>query len=102
MPACIERHASGKPIEGIAQQSIRTHLALGLATGLAQQAVLSYTVAVNPADLSSVQITMRVRNPPKVFHLAMVNHFLVDDAYWRFVEDLQISPGTAVREQDGL
>lgn len=68
----------------------------------AQQPVLNYTLAINPADTSSVQITMRVRNLPQVFHLAMVNHFLVDDGYWRFVEDLQISPGTIVRQQDGL
>ncbi len=68
----------------------------------AQQPVLNYTLAINPADTSYVQITMRVRNLPQVFHLAMVNHFLVDDGYWRFIEDLQISPGTVVREQDGL
>ncbi len=68
----------------------------------AQQPVLNYTLAINPADTSSVQITMRVRNLPQVFHLAMVSHFLVDDGYWRFVEDLQISPGTIVRQQDGL
>ncbi len=68
----------------------------------AQQPVLNYALSVNLADTSSVQITMRVRNLPKVFHVAMVSHFLVDDAYWRFVEDLQISQGTIVREQDGL
>ena len=68
----------------------------------AQQPVLNYTLAINPADTSFIQITMRVRNLPQVFHLAMVNHFLVDDGYWRFVEDLQISPGTIVRQQDGL
>lgn len=65
----------------------------------AQQPVLNYTLAINPADTSSVQITMRVRNLPKTFHLAMVNHFLVDDGYWRFVEDLPISPGT-INEDD--
>ncbi len=68
----------------------------------AQQPVLNYTLAINPADTSSVQITMRCRNLPKVVHLAMVNHFLVDDGHWRFVEDLQISQGSIVREQDAL
>ncbi|MBS1810828.1 MAG: hypothetical protein JST84_21870 [Acidobacteria bacterium] len=30
-----------------------------------------YTLAINPADTSYVQITMRVRNLPQTFHLAM-------------------------------
>jgi predicted metalloprotease with PDZ domain len=68
----------------------------------AQQPVLDYTLAVNPDDLSAVQITMRLRNLPATFHLAMVKHFLTDDRYWRYVEDLQIAPGTMEREQDGL
>ncbi len=76
-------------------------LCIGLSAS-AQEPVLNYTLAINPTDASHVQITMRIRNLPKVFHLAMVNHFLVDDGYWRFVEDLQISPGTIMREQDGL
>jgi hypothetical protein len=38
----------------------------------------------------------------QVFHLAMVSHFLVDDGSWRLVEDLQISQGAIVRQQDGL
>jgi len=76
-----------------------------LSTGLpaaAQQPVLSYTLAVNPDDSSTVQIVMRLRNLPETFHLAMVKHFLTDDRYWRYVEDLQIAPGTLAREQDGL
>jgi len=68
----------------------------------AQQPVLNYTLAVNLDDSSTVQIVMRLRNPPATFHLAMVSHFLTDDRYWRFVEDLQSAPGTVAREQDGL
>jgi predicted metalloprotease with PDZ domain len=68
----------------------------------AQQPVLDYTLAVNPDDLASVQITMRLRNLPANFHMAMVKHFLTDDRYWRYVEDLQIAPGMITREQDGL
>lgn len=68
----------------------------------AQQPVLDYTLAVNPDDLATVQITMRLRNLPASFHLAMVRHFLTGDRYWRYVEDLQIVPGMIAREQDGL
>jgi len=68
----------------------------------AQQPVLDYTLAVNPDDLDSVQITLRLRNLPTNFHLAMVRHFLTDDRSWRNVEDLHIEPGTIEREQDGL
>lgn len=68
----------------------------------AQKPVLDYTQAVNPDNLSSVQITVRLRNQPANFHLAMVRHFLVDDHSWRNVEDLQIEPGMIAPEQDGL
>jgi predicted metalloprotease with PDZ domain len=68
----------------------------------AQQPLLSYTLAVNPDDSSSVQIIMRLRNLPATFHLAMVRHFLNDDRCWRYVEDLQIAPGKIARAQDGL
>jgi predicted metalloprotease with PDZ domain len=68
----------------------------------AQQPVLDYTLAVNPDNLATVQITMRLRNLPANFHLAMVRHFLNDDRSWRNIEDLQIEPGTIAMEQDGL
>lgn len=88
------------------KMTFRLLLLVGLLCGglsvCAQQPVLNYTLSINPADTSYVEITMRVRNLPQVFHLAMVSHFLVDDGYWRFVEDLRISPGTIVRQQDGL
>jgi len=70
--------------------------------GAAQQPVLDYTLAVKPDDSSTVRIVMRLRNLPETFHLAMVKDFLTDDRYWRYVEDLQSSPGTVAREQDGL
>lgn len=89
---------------------MKTILPIALLAGLlctcchvrAQQPVLDYTLAVNPDDLASVQITMRLRNLPATFHLATVRHFLTDDRPWRNVEDLQIELGTIVREQDGL
>ena len=68
----------------------------------AQQPVLDYTLAVNPENLATVQITMRLRNLPANFHLAMVRHFLNDDRSWCNITDLQIEPGTIAREQDGL
>jgi len=68
----------------------------------AQQPVVDYTLAVSADDSSSAQITIRMRNLPETFHLAMVKHFLTDDRYWRFVENLQIAPGTVARVQDGL
>lgn len=86
--------------------AFRIMLLVGLlCTGLsvaAQQPVLSHTLSVNADDTSSVQISMRLRNLPATFHVAMVKHFLVDDGYWRYVEDLQIAPGKITREQDGL
>jgi hypothetical protein len=77
-----------------------------LSTGLPAAAPSSrFSITHSPSTLTispTVQIVMRLRNLPATFHLAMVKHFLTDDRYWRYVEDLQIAPGTIAREQDGL
>lgn len=52
----------------------------------AQQPVLRYGLQVKVEDTSLVEITLRARNLPDPFHLAMVKHFLVDDEYWRYIE----------------
>ena len=68
----------------------------------AEKPNLGYVLTVDLHDTTSVEITLRARNLPATFHLAMVRHFLVDDESWRRVGDLQVSPGTIARQQDGL
>jgi hypothetical protein len=49
------------------------------------QSVVSYTLRVDPADLSQFEVAMRVRNVPDTFHVAMAAHPEYDDRYWRHV-----------------
>src|SRR5262245_597358 len=56
------------------------------------QPVVNYQLTVDERDFSSFAVTMRIRNAPDTFRLAMARHPEYDDKFWRYVEDLRIEP----------
>src|SRR5437899_4791190 len=78
-------------------------------SSLARQRVrpsISYTIRVDPADLSGFAVEMRVRGAGNIVRIAMASHPEYDDRYWRYVENLSAeSRDTApkvTREEDAL
>jgi predicted metalloprotease with PDZ domain len=57
---------------------------------LAVQPAISYSLELDAADLSVLNVTMHVRNAPETFHVAMARHPEYDDRFWRYVEGLQV------------
>jgi predicted metalloprotease with PDZ domain len=51
---------------------------------------IEYTLTVNPADVSTFAVEMRIRNAPPSFTLAAHAHPEYDDKYWRYLEDLRV------------
>lgn len=74
--------------------------------GASSKPVVAYTLRVDSADLSSFEVEMRIRNVPDTFRIAMAANPLVDDRYWRYVEDLCIEikngKGNVFREDSAL
>ena len=68
----------------------------------AQQPVVHYTLNVDTADLSHVNVTLEVRNVPRIFHLAMATHFLNRRNYSHNIEDVQITGGALEHVDDPL
>ena len=71
------------------------------------QPVVSYTLRVDSADLSGYEVTIRIRNAPDSFHLALAAHPEYDDRYYRYVEQLRIAApqggaASIVREDSAL
>ncbi len=68
--------------------------------------LISYTIRVDPGDLSGFAIEMRVRGAGNVVRIAMASHPEYDDRYWRYVENLSAEsrgvPLRVTREEDGL
>jgi predicted metalloprotease with PDZ domain len=58
---------------------------------LAAQPAISYSLEVDPADLSVLNVTMQVHNAPETFRLAMARHPEYDDRFWRYIEGLPAS-----------
>jgi predicted metalloprotease with PDZ domain len=56
---------------------------------LAVQPDISYSLDVDAADLSVLNVTMHVRNAPATFHIAMARHPEYDDRFWRYIEALE-------------
>src|SRR2546421_9468060 len=66
-------------------------LAIASQSVFAHQAVhphISYTIRVDPADLSGFAVEMRVRGAGDTVRIAMAAHPEYDDRYWRYVENL--------------
>ena len=72
----------------------------------ASRPLISYTIRVDPADLSGFAVEMRVRGAGNIVRIAMASHPEYDDRYWRYVENLSAeSRDTApkvTREEDAL
>ncbi len=70
----------------------------------AQPPVFTGVLAVNTNDCASVLVTLRLRNLPATFHLAMARHAVAwaDDAYWRRVEAAEAVGGVIELQEDGL
>ena len=63
-------------------------------TSAALPLVIDYVLHVDSSDTTGFDITMRVRNAPDTFRVAMVAHPEYDDRYWRHVTHLRAaSPG---------
>jgi len=57
---------------------------------LAHRPVINYILKIDPADLTSLQVEMDIRNVPDTFQVAMVAHPEYDDRYWRFIKDMKV------------
>jgi predicted metalloprotease with PDZ domain len=70
------------------------------------QPIVSYSLRIDPGDLSGFDIEMRVGNAPDTFRIAMAAHPEYDDRYWRFVDgprvDARGRPGIVTREDSAL
>lgn len=58
---------------------------------------VTYTVRVDPADLSGFEITMDIRRAPASFAVAMFSHPEYDDRYWRYLEHVTADGATIAR-----
>src|SRR5215472_544293 len=61
---------------------------------------VSYTIRVDPADLSAFDITMNVRRAPSSFTLAMFSHPEYDDRYWRYLDGVTADGATISHDGD--
>src|SRR6266568_3969236 len=72
----------------------------------ASRPLISYTIRVDPGDLSGFAVQMRVRGAGTIVRIAMASHPEYDDRYWRYVENLSAeSRGVSLnvtREEDAL
>jgi predicted metalloprotease with PDZ domain len=73
-----------------AQNPIR-HFADGVEARFSlAQPVVNYQLSVDERELSSFAVTMRIRNAPDTFRLAMARHPEYDDRFWRYLEGLTV------------
>lgn len=61
---------------------------------------VTYTIRVDPADLSAFDVTMHVRRAPASFMLAMFSHPEYDDRYWRYLDSVTADGATIRRDGD--
>ena len=65
-----------------------------------------YVLTIDPSDLSSFSVEMKIRNVPDTFKVAMVAHPEYDDRYWKYVEDFSVrakqGSGKVIREDSSL
>lgn len=63
---------------------------------------VTYTIRVDPANLSGFEVTVRIRHAPASFGLAMYAHPEYDDRYWRYVENVTAQGGAIARADSAL
>ena len=70
------------------------------------QPVLAYTLRVDTADLSGLDVELVIRNAADTFRLAMAAHPEYDDRYWRFLDGPRVTApagaATVVREDSAV
>ncbi|HET6761837.1 MAG TPA: hypothetical protein VFH13_07030, partial [Gemmatimonadaceae bacterium] len=54
---------------------------------------ITYTVTINPADLSGIDVAMKIEGAPPTIRLAMAVHPEYNDRFWRYVSDLRADDG---------
>jgi predicted metalloprotease with PDZ domain len=58
--------------------------------GVAQKALIDYTLRVDSAGSSEIAVEMRIQGAPSgVLRVAMATHAEYDDRYWRYLSDLR-------------
>src|SRR5688500_9853713 len=93
-PAGRTRHPSSDTNDE--RGTMPTFLAILIAVTLHGRVLLDYTLRVDQADLSTYDVTMRIRNVPDTFTVAYAAHPEYDNKYWRYIENLTVTAGTAV------
>ncbi|HWZ27131.1 MAG TPA: hypothetical protein VNX15_01125 [Gemmatimonadales bacterium] len=63
---------------------------------------VTYTIRVDPADLTGFDVTVHVRHAPPSFGLAMYRHPEYDDRYWRYFENVTVDGATITPADSGL
>jgi predicted metalloprotease with PDZ domain len=63
---------------------------------------VDYTLHVDTADLSTFDVTMRIRNAPDTFTIAAAAHPEYDDKYWHYIEGMTVQNGTVERADSVL
>jgi predicted metalloprotease with PDZ domain len=66
------------------------------------QPVVHYTLTISEGDTTGWDVRMDVRNARDTFRVALAQHPEYDDRYFRYVENLRVSPGTIVPEDSAL
>jgi predicted metalloprotease with PDZ domain len=74
-----------------------TFLAILVTMSLHGHVQLDYTLRIDQADLSAFDVTMRIRSAPDTFTIAYAAHAEYDNKYWRYIENLTVADGRAVR-----
>ena len=61
---------------------------------------VTYTIRVDPANLSAFDVTMSVHHAPAAFTLAMFSHPEYDDRYWRYFDTVTADGATIRHDGD--
>jgi len=66
---------------------------LGMTASHKSNPRIRYFVAVDPADLSSIHVSMQIENAPRSIRLAMAVHPEYNDRFWRYIRDWHVDSG---------
>ena len=61
----------------------------GQTTGVNPDPRITYTVTIDSADLSGINVAMKIEGAPPMIRLAMAVHPEYNDRFWRYVRDLR-------------
>jgi len=63
--------------------------ALSITAPTKPQPRISYVLTINPADLSGIDVAMKIEGAPQAIRLAMAVHPEYNDRFWRYIRDLR-------------